>query len=293
MLIDDQPELREYLGSAMRNLGMVVVPMESPEAALRAYRKMSAKPHIIITDMNMPGSTGIELIGMIRKAAGEHPPRCLLYSGYLDDEVKRQLTEQNVRFFSKPIAPGDFLRIILSEAEAALGISLRIETDEEMAQHRPFTVIGRETARKVKEQIGGFSAWFELPNARTIFEGEIDTAWEGLIQIVKSLEIMTERPGLLPQLQDSSLVNRAFGIIPEGQHRKLAILYALFLDYGLRELKNGLSGGWRGLTDEEIRQRTERIYEMLSAAQLLPLHPLAEKFAGIYDLLNTLNLPAQ
>lgn len=297
MLVDDQPELREYLGSAMRNLGIVVVPMESPEAALQAYQRMNIKPHVIITDMNMPGSTGIELIGKIREASGEHPPRCLLYSGYLDDEAKRQLTEQAVRFFSKPIAPGDFLRIILSEAEAALGISFRIETDEKMAEHRPFTVIGRETARKVKEQIGGFAAWFELPNARTIFEEEIDKAWEEFAGLVNTLEIMTKKPGILPQLGDSSLVSRAFGAVPEGQQRKLAILYELFLDRGLREVRDGLAGGWRGLTDGEIRQRTEKAYEMLSAAQLLPLrpeaHPLIENFSGIYDLLNTLNLPAQ
>lgn len=297
MLIDDQQDLREYLGSAMRNLGIIVVPMESPEVALQAYQRMNVKPHIIITDMNMPGMSGIELIRRIRETAGENPPRCLLYSGYLDDAVKEQLTEQAVRFFSKPIPPGDFLRIILSEAEAALGISFRIETDEEMAEHRPFTVIGRETARRIKEQIGSFTSWFALPNGRAIFEDDIDSAWEEFKGSVIALERLIENPIILPQLRDSALLQQALAAIPAGQRRKLSILYELFLDSGLREVRDGLAGGWRGLSDEEIQLRTEKAYEMLSAAQLLPLgpeaQPLVEKFVSIYDLLNTLNLPAQ
>lgn len=64
LVVDDQPGVREMLRLALRRAGHDVILADSGAGALEVLR---ARPiDVLITDLNMPGIGGLELISAIR-----------------------------------------------------------------------------------------------------------------------------------------------------------------------------------------------------------------------------------
>ena len=59
-LVDDDASIRWVLERALRNGGMVPRAFEAAEPALAALRAES--PDVLITDIRMPGQSGLELL---------------------------------------------------------------------------------------------------------------------------------------------------------------------------------------------------------------------------------------
>ena len=70
-LVDDDASIRWVLGRALRNDGMAPRAFESAEPALAALRRES--PDVLITDIRMPGTSGLELLRLIRDARPQLP----------------------------------------------------------------------------------------------------------------------------------------------------------------------------------------------------------------------------
>ena len=70
MIVDDSPTMLASIESILSANNFSVEAAESGENACKMLTGGS-KPDLIITDLNMPGMNGIELIGEIRKM-----PRC-------------------------------------------------------------------------------------------------------------------------------------------------------------------------------------------------------------------------
>ena len=64
-LVDDDASIRWVLERAFRNGGMSPRAFEAAEPALDALRRES--PELIITDIRMPGQSGLELLKKIRE----------------------------------------------------------------------------------------------------------------------------------------------------------------------------------------------------------------------------------
>src|SRR5579863_3793652 len=70
-LVDDDASIRWVLERALRNGGMTARAFEAAEPALEALRRES--PDVLITDIRMPGASGLELLKRIRDARPELP----------------------------------------------------------------------------------------------------------------------------------------------------------------------------------------------------------------------------
>jgi two-component system nitrogen regulation response regulator GlnG len=60
-LVDDDASIRWVLERALRNGGMLPKSFDAAEGALAALRSEAA-PDVLITDIRMPGQSGLELL---------------------------------------------------------------------------------------------------------------------------------------------------------------------------------------------------------------------------------------
>jgi CheY-like chemotaxis protein len=61
LVVDDEPAVRHLAQSALRTMGYEVIAVSSGREALRAAYGESAAPALLLTAIEMPGMTGIEL----------------------------------------------------------------------------------------------------------------------------------------------------------------------------------------------------------------------------------------
>src|SRR5258705_9872840 len=64
LLVDDDPALRTLLKTTFEVADVAVVEAEDAATARREIR--SARPDVIVLDINMPGTTGLELCAVLK-----------------------------------------------------------------------------------------------------------------------------------------------------------------------------------------------------------------------------------
>jgi signal transduction histidine kinase/CheY-like chemotaxis protein len=80
LLIDDEEIIVDLGGQIMKKLGYTVTGVTSGGEALALFRRNPARFDLVITDQTMPGLTGLELVGLLRKARADIP--VILCTGY-------------------------------------------------------------------------------------------------------------------------------------------------------------------------------------------------------------------
>ncbi len=99
-IADDEPEVLANLQEMLVDIGhQVVAAVENGRALLAAVRKQS--PDLVVTDIKMPGMTGLDAAEAIRQV---RPTPVVIVSAYHDQEfVDRALREQVLAYLIKPI----------------------------------------------------------------------------------------------------------------------------------------------------------------------------------------------
>ena len=124
LLVEDDASVREILLATLRGSGYRVLEAEDAEAALKTAAGSSRSIDLLVTDVIMPGMTGLELSE--RLCASRPEAAVLLISGYADDLIPPAALRPGVSFLAKPFTP-DLLahkvRQLLDEArpKAQLG----------------------------------------------------------------------------------------------------------------------------------------------------------------------------
>ena len=67
IVVDDELELASLFKTFLKNEGYDIVSFTDPVLALEYYKETAAKHSLIITDLRMPGMSGIELANKIRE----------------------------------------------------------------------------------------------------------------------------------------------------------------------------------------------------------------------------------
>ncbi len=116
-LVEDEDTLRYLLKKQMSQLGYEVHDAENGE---EAWEKLAdgLKPRLLITDIIMPGMSGMDLAEKIRR---NHPQLPIIFiSGYLHDEkVDFNRFSGKVHFLRKPFT----LRTLTEKVEEVLNDS--------------------------------------------------------------------------------------------------------------------------------------------------------------------------
>ena len=108
-VIDDDATVRFSLQILLGAEGYVVHTHESAQAFLNTIQKDDVG--CIVTDVNMPGMTGIELLCEMCKRHMGMP--AIVISGFMDARLKQESEEQGAfRCFQKPVDLDDLLSAI-------------------------------------------------------------------------------------------------------------------------------------------------------------------------------------
>jgi len=109
LLVEDEALVRAMVRDALTAAGFTLLVADGPDQALALSGRHAGAISLMVTDMRMPGMTGLELA---RVLADQRPRmRVLFMSGYFDRETDRDtLHAIDGRFLQKPFMPSDLVR---------------------------------------------------------------------------------------------------------------------------------------------------------------------------------------
>jgi CheY-like chemotaxis protein len=112
LLVDDESDIREMLTELLNDEGYTCVSAESVSTAIQEINNLSQQStyfDLIISDLNMPGGSGIDLLKMVRNMKIDAP--FLFLSGEsADEELKPYLSLGVCGYQLKPFRSLDFLK---------------------------------------------------------------------------------------------------------------------------------------------------------------------------------------
>lgn len=112
MIVDDEPSARaryaDYVSGSDAGF-LVVATCANGADALENLRE--ARPQVVLTDIRMPGMSGLEMVEQMRRAGWDG--HAVVISGYDDFEFAREaLRLQMVDYLLKPIFPDDMHQML-------------------------------------------------------------------------------------------------------------------------------------------------------------------------------------
>lgn len=109
VVVEDDPDVAFYTKTVLEKRGCVVEGVANPLLARAAIRRLS--PDVVITDIEMPGMTGLELIEEIR---AERPgiPIVVMTAHVSVDYAVAALRSQADEFLSKPVSSTDLFAVV-------------------------------------------------------------------------------------------------------------------------------------------------------------------------------------
>jgi DNA-binding NtrC family response regulator len=113
LVVDDQVELAENIAEVLQGLGFETEVAHSAEAGLARIRQGGITA--LVTDFKLPGRSGADLIGDIRRA-GERIP-ALVMSAFTDDRTIEESKQAGAwLFLPKPVPLAAFMEVFQSLA---------------------------------------------------------------------------------------------------------------------------------------------------------------------------------
>src|SRR5881396_2412181 len=104
MLVDDDPGTREYSCAVLKDCGYRVLAAQGGEDALRVWAKHRDEIDLVVTDLMMPPTSGVDVYRTLRQQRSDVP--VIVVSGYpLVAEMLGARQEGVVECLEKPVAP--------------------------------------------------------------------------------------------------------------------------------------------------------------------------------------------
>ncbi|MEO7066963.1 MAG: chemotaxis protein CheB [Rhodanobacter sp.] len=167
LVVEDEPNLRELLGSILKSRGHQVAVMADGVAALDWIANGGVQPDLILTDHNLPrGITGLQLIVKMRERLGRNIPAIVL-TGDISTRTSRDVALEHCAQLNKPVKLKEIAYVIQRLLAKAELTSTEHRVDDDMARNESSKVPGatvmyvvddddglRETLREVLEAAG-------------------------------------------------------------------------------------------------------------------------------------------
>ncbi|MDQ6992561.1 MAG: response regulator [Mariprofundus sp.] len=106
LLVDDDKAVLKIHTFYLERMGYKVIAVSSGCAALAEFRRQPDLFDMLVSDFQMPGMNGLELIAEMRKLVPDLP--VLMVSGYADDVLIHQLMAEKVKLATKPLTYSAF-----------------------------------------------------------------------------------------------------------------------------------------------------------------------------------------
>jgi len=123
LLVDDEPGIRKVLGIYLQDAGYEVHTADNGFEGSRMVEEI--KPDIVLTDIKMPGTSGLDLLKFIK--AQEFDTEVIMITGHGDFKLAMESLKMDaVDFITKPI-DNDILEIALKRATDRLNATRTIK----------------------------------------------------------------------------------------------------------------------------------------------------------------------
>lgn len=111
LIVDDSPSMRRMVAFTLKEAGHEVSEAEDGRQALGIAEGRPAG--LVISDMNMPGMTGIELVGALRKLPAYRHTPILMLTTETSDEMKQQARAAGADgWIVKPFNPERLIAVV-------------------------------------------------------------------------------------------------------------------------------------------------------------------------------------
>ncbi len=132
LIVDDDAGQRSLLHSFLRSQGFDTVPVESGERALEVLR--GGGVDMMISDVRMPGITGLETLRLARKEQITLP--VLLVTAYADiRDAVVAMRDGAVNYLTKPIDLDELLQSVRQATGLAKAGPLRFSAEKQLPEH--------------------------------------------------------------------------------------------------------------------------------------------------------------
>ena len=111
LLVDDDPEVREFMADRLASWGLEVSVCENAVEALDHFIDIEPSFDLLVVDQTMPKMTGTEFAALVLERFPDHP--VILYTGYGDDLTEADTQALGIRaLVRKPIDDAAFYRLL-------------------------------------------------------------------------------------------------------------------------------------------------------------------------------------
>ncbi|GAB4232153.1 MAG: hypothetical protein Kow00109_04520 [Acidobacteriota bacterium] len=110
LLVEDDAGARDVIARLLEDHGYRVVQAADAEEALAAFDQRSGRFAAVITDLVMPGLSGVDLAEALRKR--DPAVRVLFITGYVDRAIARRLGESGEILLHKPLSRKQLLKAL-------------------------------------------------------------------------------------------------------------------------------------------------------------------------------------
>jgi two-component system, OmpR family, response regulator len=125
LVVDDDPDVREYLRDFLTSEGYGVTVVEDPTAVVDELKQ--GDYHVVVLDLMMPKLSGIDLLGRIREV--DDDVAVIILTGFPSLETAASSIEHDVSaYIRKPFAVKDF-REAIQRISKKKGLLLRREDE--------------------------------------------------------------------------------------------------------------------------------------------------------------------
>ncbi|MDH5603155.1 MAG: response regulator [Cyclobacteriaceae bacterium] len=108
LVVDDEQDVKilfeQRFRKEIRDKTLELVFAFSGEEALEYFQSANHEFVLILSDINMPGMSGLDLLGKIREAAPQAPPVIMMITAYGDEENRQTAEKLGANdFLTKPV----------------------------------------------------------------------------------------------------------------------------------------------------------------------------------------------
>lgn len=118
MLVEDNRDARDIIRRVLEHCGAVVTVAETARSALRRLREMAGRPHVLVSDIALPGQDGYWLIRQVRALGRVASLPAIAITAHRNEYDREETLAAGFQeYFQKPVDLVAFSRAIARLAQ--------------------------------------------------------------------------------------------------------------------------------------------------------------------------------